>query len=120
MSEKNKDRCGRCHKIVGERIANSESKLYCPLCGYIEGDAVVPSAWTCEECGEVTLHHGGDKRPKCDECGSVMSCLTAKPSNINGVGLDVADLDLGYELLIEAQEADLTLGSELLKDAQNE
>jgi len=120
MSENKKDRCGRCHKIIGERIANSDSKLYCPLCGYIEGDAVVPSAWTCEECGEVTLHHGGDERPKCEECGSIMSCLTAKPSDINGVGLGIADLDLGYELLIDAQEADLTLGSELLRDTQNE
>ena len=113
-----KDRCGRCHKVVGEREVNSEKKLYCPLCGYIEGDAVVPSAWSCEECGEITLHHGGDERPKCAECGARMSCLTAKPSDVNGLGTKINDLELGYELLIDAQATDLELGSELLRDAQ--
>lgn len=119
-----KNRCGRCHKIIGERIANSDAKLYCPLCGYTEGEPVVPCVWSCGRCGHLDIDKKSTVRPFCPECWENeekvrMTAMLAKPSDVNGLGTGVVDLELGYELLINAQAADLELGTELLRDAQD-
>ena len=113
--------CTRCHEAWSYKPKTDENgKAICPHCGYVEGESLVPSAWACEECANTILDHGGDDRPICEECGSQMSCLTAKPSGVSGIGTDDNDLELGMDLLLEAQEVDLNLGSELLRDAQED
>ncbi len=110
-------RCDRCHEVIPEYPKlTSESEPYCSHCGYVLGTSVQPSPWTCEECGDIILHHGGDERPWCQECQVPLSCLAAHPSRVHGCGIGDADLDLGYDLLIDAQEANLILGSDILKD----
>ena len=113
--------CARCHEAWTYKPKTDEhGKNICPHCGYIEGESLVPSAWACEECAYADLDHGGDDRPICTECGSQMSCIVAKPSGVSGAGTNDLGLEMGLELLMEAQEADLNLGSELLRDAQEE
>ena len=122
--------CGKCKAIIPDRGScmycgctdhpKSERRDICPHCGYVEGESLVPSAWACEECAYTDLDHGGDLRPICPECGSQMSCLVAKPSGVCGAGIGDPQLEMGLELLMEAQEADLNLGSELLRDAQED
>jgi len=114
-------KCAKCHQAWEFRPRTDEQgRAICPHCGYVAGESLVPSAWACEECANTILDHGGDDRPICEECGSQMSCLTAKPSGVSGAGTDDLGLEMGLELLMEAQEADLNLGSELLRDAQED
>jgi hypothetical protein len=40
------------------------------------------------------------------------------PSLVHGVGTPLPDLEVGFELLIDAQGGLLALGTELLRDAQ--
>jgi len=112
----NRDHCLYC----GCSRHKSERKSICPHCGYVEGEALVPSAWACEECSNTILDHGGEIRPTCSECGSQMSCLVAKPSGVTGAGTNDPELELGLEILLEVQEADLNLGTELFRDAQED
>lgn len=98
--------CARCHEEWAYKPkTNEQGNSICPHCGYVEGEALVPSAWACEECANTILDHGGDYRPICAECGSQMSCLVAKPSGVSGVGTGDPVLEMGLELLIEVQEA---------------
>lgn len=111
--------CARCHEAWTYKTKTDENgKAICPHCGYVEGESLVPSAWACEECAHTILDHGGDLRPVCSECGSQMSCLVAKPSGVYGAGTDDPGLELGLDLLWEAQEVDLGFGTDLLNDAQ--
>lgn len=120
--------CGECGAMIPNRGScnycgctnhpRSVRRAICPHCGYVEGEALVPSAWACEECAHTILDHGGDKRPMCSECNSQMSCLIAKPSGVCGAGTGDLQLEMGLELLVEAQEPDLNLGTELLREAQ--
>jgi hypothetical protein len=121
MNEKTKQ-CGRCHtKIDKPQVIDKFRQPICPHCGYIEGSPVTPCIWVCEECGEIDIDHGTDKKPICPDCGVgfPMSVARAGHSPINGAGLGDYDLDLGLDLLISAQAVDLELGSQLLRDAQD-
>lgn len=111
--------CQRCTRVHKKTKKDNLGRKCCPGCGWIKGDPPVPCVWTCEECGEVDIDHGTDKKPLCPECGgdTLMSVMQARPSAVNGCGIG-GDYDLGYELLIDAQSADLDLGSDLLRDAQ--
>ena len=112
-----KQQCDRCHEAVLENPKlTSESEPYCSHCGYVFGTSVQPAPWVCEECGDIVLDHGGDERPRCQECETPLSCLTARPSRVHGVGVD-EELDTGLAILFEAQETDLILGSDILKDS---
>ena len=109
--------CDKCHRILTTPLSvTSEKEQYCTHCGHTLGHCIQPSVWTCEECGDIGLHHGGDNRPVCEECGSVMACFSAPPSRVHGAETGDADLELGLAFLMEAQEVDLILGSDILKD----
>lgn len=110
-------RCDKCHMVLITPLkVTSEKEPFCPHCGHTLGHCLQPVPWVCEDCGDIVLHHGGDERPRCAECKTPLSCLTAQPSRVHGCGIGDRDLDLGYDLLIGAQEADLILGSDILKD----
>ena len=49
-----------------------------------------------------------------------MACFSAQPSKVHGCGIGNKDLDLGYNLLIDAQELDLELGTDILQDMTGE
>ncbi len=131
-----KERCDKCHLLVIVRVKlTSEGEPYCPRCGHVFGTSVAPASWVCEDCGEIILHTvPGEVRPWCISCKTPLSCLSAKPSRISGVGTGDADLEYGFEFLCEAQEmlkldvrpilekhkADLDLGSDILRDCQND
>lgn len=114
-------RCDRCHeRLILPLKVTCEKEPYCISCGHILGHCLQPSVWACEECGDIVLHHGGDDRPRCKECGSPLSVLTVHHSRVHGAGTGDADLELGLALLYDAQEADLILGSDILKDMTGE
>jgi len=113
--------CDKCHKVLIPPLkVTGEQEPFCEHCGHTLGHCIQPSVWSCEECGEVILHHGGDDRPRCSECNSVMVCFSAQPSKVHGCGINDQALDLGYNLLVDAQEADLILGSDILSDMAEE
>jgi hypothetical protein len=110
-------KCDRCHEDVPENPKlTSESEPYCSHCGYVFGTSIAPAVWACG-CGETVLNHGGDEIPFCVDCEVPMTCAHATASNVHGVATGIADLDLGLELLIDAQEVDLELGSDILRDS---
>ncbi len=111
-------RCDQCHEVLTETRLTSEKEPFCPLCGHTLGHCLQPTPWVCEDCGDIILHHGGDERPWCKECGVPLSCLAAQPSRVYGVGTGDANLELGFALLCEAQDVDLQLGSDILSDMQ--
>jgi len=113
--------CDKCHKVLNAPLkTTSENEPFCEHCGHTLGHCIQPSVWSCEGCGEVILHHGGDDRPRCGDCKSVMACFSAQPSKVHGCGIGNKDLDLGYNLLIDAQELDLELGTDILQDMTGE
>lgn len=120
--------CSRCHVVIDKDYEHK----WCPKCGHVEGKPTVPAVWECPECGDPELDHGGSARPVCDDCGVPMVVVKATPSRVNGAGLG-KDLDLGLDILMNAQEKNLMLdvrpifaehqkmldlGSELLREAQ--
>lgn len=111
-------RCDKCHEILKFVRLTSERDPYCHRCGHILGHCLQPSSWVCDECGDIVLDDGGDTRPGCDECGSPMTALSARPSRVHGAGTGDTALELGLASLMGAQEADLELGNDILRDSQ--
>lgn len=96
--------CGKCHKhIVNIQVLTPAGEAVCPHCGY-RGEVDFNNVWLCEECGEVTTDHIGEKRPNCPDCTAVMSLVQAiDDSPVRGCGTGDRDLELGLALLMEAQ-----------------
>ena len=109
----------KCDRCLEERPSNpkltSESEPYCSHCGFIFGTCVAPSTWACD-CGNVKVHHGGDDRPHCNVCEVPMNCWRAGVSPVHGVSTGVPELDLGLELLLEAEDGMMSLGSDMLTE----
>lgn len=95
--------CQRCTRVHKKTKKDNLGRKCCPECGWIKGDPIVPTTWSCEECGLVDIDHGTNKKPICSECGSNMSALSARPSTVRGIGTGDKDLDRGLAILLECQ-----------------
>ncbi len=99
-----KPQCEKCHQIMLREAKTSEGEPYCHHCGHVLGTSVSPAVWSCD-CGEAVLgltNH--DERPCCQDCGVSMTCTSAQPSMVRGAGIGSADMDMGLNILMEAQE----------------
>ena len=109
-------KCERClEEIPKNPKLTCESDPYCSHCGHTFGTCVAPSTWTCD-CGTVKIHHGGDDRPYCNQCEVPMLAWRAGVSPVHGTGTGIADLDLGLELLLEAEDTMMSLGGDMLTE----
>jgi len=99
-------RCDKCHKVLVTELT-SESDPYCTACGHVVGTSVQPAIWACDQCGDTFPDWKSRENhvaPVCDDCQQPMSCVKAWPSKIHGAETGDADLDLGLELLRDAQK----------------
>jgi len=93
-------KCERCHKQIADiQMLTPAGSPICPYCETSD-DA---TSWVCEECGSIAIDNGGDLRPKCEDCGEVMTAYVVEHSRVRGIGTGLEDLELGLVLLMEAQ-----------------
>ena len=95
--------CECCHQpIVNIQMLTPGGETVCPHCGFCKGGTQA-TVWVCEECGELINDYGGDLRPVCPGCGEDLVAYVAHPSQIQGVGTGDKDLEMGLDILMDAQ-----------------
>lgn len=109
--------CENCGKGITniQALDKTTGDPICPHCGHGGRKMVkaqltvrIDSSWVCEECGNVSAQlanpgfsPGVGRRPACKECRAPMTCVSACPSKVHGVGTGDEDLELGLALLME-------------------